>query len=154
MSKKYESRISGLIQSHLTTLIETQLNDPRVTSVTVTEVAVSSDTRHAKVYYSVLGSADDKDKAARGLDSAAGWLSRELGRRLRTKHTPQIRFVYDESLERGEYMAHLLDEVKAREDELKARERHNASNAADPDPITTAERAPPAQENPKEQTTE
>lgn len=115
MSKKYEARINGLIQSHVTTLLETQLNDPRVSGLTVTDVEVSPDTRHAKVFYSILGSPDDKEKAARGLDSAAGWLSRELGRRLRTKNTPVITFVYDESLERGERMGRLLDELKAKE---------------------------------------
>ncbi len=120
MSKKYEARISMLVQAHLTTLIETQLNDPRVQGVTVTEVEVTADTRFARVYFSVLGSADDKDKATRGLDSAAGWLSKELGRRLRTKHTPHLTFKYDESLERGERMAQLLDEVKAKEAAMAA----------------------------------
>lgn len=115
MSKKYEARIRGLVQSHICTLIESQLNDPRVVGVTITDVDVSQDTRYAKVYYSVLGSEQDKASAARGLESAAGWVSHELGRRLRTKNTPHITFVYDPSLERGEHMAQLLDEVKQRE---------------------------------------
>ncbi len=118
MSKKYESRIRGLLHSHICTLIESQLNDPRVIGVTVTDVEVTQDTKYAKVYYSVLGSKEDKTNAARGLDSAAGWVSHELGRRLRTKNTPHITFVYDPSLERGEHMAHVLDEVKQREAQL------------------------------------
>jgi ribosome-binding factor A len=128
MSKKYEARISMLVQSHLTTLIESQLNDPRVQGVKVTDVEVTADTRFARVYYSVLGSAEDKEKAARGLDSAAGWLSKELGRRLRTKRTPHLTFKFDESLERGERMGQLLDEVKAREN--AARENAARENAA------------------------
>lgn len=120
MSKKYEARIRGLVQSHICTLIESQLNDPRVVGVTITDVDVSQDTRYAKVYYSVLGSEQDKASAARGLESAAGWVSHELGRRLRTKNTPHITFVYDPSLERGEHMAQLLDEVKQREAALAA----------------------------------
>ena len=120
MSKKYEARIRGLLQSHICTLIESQLNDPRVIGVTVTDVEVTQDTRYAKVFYSVLGSPEDKQNAARGLDSAAGWVSHELGRRLRTKNTPHITFVYDPSLERGEHMAQVLDEVKQREAQLAA----------------------------------
>lgn len=115
MSKKYEARIRGLVQSHICTLIESQLNDPRVVGVTITDVEVTQDTRYAKVYYSVLGSEQDRASAARGLESAAGWVSHELGRRLRTKNTPHITFVYDPSLVRGEHMAQLLDEVKQRE---------------------------------------
>jgi len=120
MSKKYEARIRGLVQSHICTLIESQLNDPRVVGVTVTDVEVTQDTKYAKVYYSVLGNEQDKANAARGLESAAGWVSHELGRRLRTKNTPHITFVYDPSLERGEHMAQLLDEVKQREAALQA----------------------------------
>ena len=143
MSKKYEARISVLVQSHLTTLIESQLNDPRVQGVTVTEVEVTADTRFARVYFSVLGSADDKDKATRGLDSAAGWLSKELGRRLRTKHTPHLTFKYDESLERGERMAQLLDEVKAKETAMAA-----ATTNSDAAPPATSES--PAEDAPTE----
>ena len=120
MSKKYEARIRGLLQSHICTLIESQLNDPRVIGVTVTDVEVTQDTRYAKVFYSVLGGPEDKKNAARGLDSAAGWVSHELGRRLRIKNTPHITFVYDASLERGEHMAQVLDEVKQREAQMAA----------------------------------
>jgi ribosome-binding factor A len=55
MSKKYEKRVSELVRSHLATLIERRLNDPRVAGVTVTDVEVTSDTRHAKVFYSLIG---------------------------------------------------------------------------------------------------
>jgi len=141
MSKKYEARINGLIQSHVTTLLETQLNDPRVSGLTVTDVEVSPDTRHAKVFYSILGSAEDKEKAARGLDSAAGWLSRELGRRLRTKNTPVITFVYDGSLERGERMGRLLDELKAKE-QLTLAETMAAEAAAPISEVTAPQTDP------------
>ncbi len=131
MSKKYEARIRGLLQSHICTLIESQLNDPRVIGVTVTDVEVTQDTRYAKVFYSVLGGPEDKKNAARGLDSAAGWVSHELGRRLRIKNTPHITFVYDASLERGEHMAQVLDEVKQREAQMAA--TLESSDVASPD---------------------
>lgn len=112
MSKKYERRISELVRTCLSTLIETRIKDPRVAGVTVTDVEVTPDTRLAKVYYSLIGDDDAKRQATLGLESAAGWLRRELGAHLRTRHTPELIFIFDESLERGERMAQLLDSLR------------------------------------------
>ncbi|MGQ9814137.1 MAG: 30S ribosome-binding factor RbfA [Candidatus Roseilinea sp.] len=112
MSRKYERRISELVRGYLSTLIETRVKDPRVTGVTVTDVEVTPDTRLARVYYSLIGDEDTKRQAALGLESAAGWLRRELGAHLRTRHTPDLIFIFDESLERGERMAQLLDTLR------------------------------------------
>ncbi len=117
MSKKFRGRMNELIRSHVCTLIETRMNDPRVAGVTVTDVTVSEDTHYATVYFSVFGEEEDKQKALRGLESASGWLSRELGVQLRTKHTPIINFKYDNSLERGEHMSQVLDRVKQDDNE-------------------------------------
>ena len=113
MSKKYEKRISELVRNHLATLIEQRLSDPRVAGVTVTDVEVTSDTRYARVFYSLIGDTAAREQAARGLESAAGWLRHELGQHLRTRHTPELAFVYDPSLERGARVANLLDALKA-----------------------------------------
>jgi ribosome-binding factor A len=115
MSKKYEKRVSELVRLHLATLIERRLNDPRVAGVTVTDVEVTSDTRHAKVFYSLIGDDQAKQQAARGLESASGWLRHELGLHLHTRHTPELVFEYDPSLEHGARMSQLLDELKAKE---------------------------------------
>jgi ribosome-binding factor A len=113
MSKKYEKRVSEIVRNFLATLIETRLSDPRVAGVvSVTDVEVTSDTRYAKVYYSLIGDDEAKKQAARGLESASGWLRRELGVHLRTKNTPELIFEYDPSLERGARMSDLLDELK------------------------------------------
>ncbi len=113
MSKKYEKRISELVRNRLATLIEQRLSDPRVAGVTVTDVEVTSDTRYARVFYSLIGDTAAREQAARGLESAAGWLRHELGQHLRTRHTPELAFVYDPSLERGARVANLLDALKA-----------------------------------------
>jgi ribosome-binding factor A len=115
MSKKYEKRVSELVRAHLATLIERRLSDPRVSGVTVTAVEVTADTRHARVYYSLIGDEEAKLQAARGLDSAKSWLRRELGMHLHTQHTPDLTFEYDPSLEHGARMSDLLDELKAKE---------------------------------------
>jgi ribosome-binding factor A len=115
MSKKYERRVSELVRLHVTELLERELNDPRVraTQVTITDVEVTPDARYAKVFYSLIGDQATKAEVARGLESAAGWVSRELGKRLHTRHTPHITFVFDESLERGDRLSRLLDELKS-----------------------------------------
>ena len=115
MSKKYEKRVSELVRERLATLIERRLSDPRVSGVTVTAVEVSSDTRVAKVFYSLIGDEQAKEQAARGLESASGWLRRELGVNLHTRHTPELIFEYDPSLEHGARMSQLLDELKEKE---------------------------------------
>src|SRR4029453_2858280 len=115
MSKKYERRVSELVRTYLATLIEQRLSDPRVAGVTVTDVEVTSDTRQAKVYYSLIGDEQAKQQAARGLEGASGWLRRELGMPLHTRHTPELIFEYDPSLEHGARMSQLLDELKAKE---------------------------------------
>lgn len=115
MSKKYERRVSELVKDHLHTLIVTRVSDPRLLGVTITDVEVSPDTRIAKVFWSVIGDAEIKKQAQRGLESAAGFLRRQLGVTLRTRHTPELFFEFDPSLEYGEHMSRVLDEVKTRE---------------------------------------
>jgi ribosome-binding factor A len=111
MSKKYQRRVSGLIRTHLTDLLGRKVNDPRLRMVTITDVTVTPDTFRADVHFSVLGGADVQAEALAGLESATGYLRRELGRRLRLRTTPELVFHYDPSLERGEHIASILDEL-------------------------------------------
>ena len=117
MSKKYERRVSELVRAHLATLIERRLNDPRIAGITITSVEVTSDTRHARVYYSLIGDEYARQEAARGLESASGWLRHELGQHLHTRHTPELAFEFDPSLEHGARMSDLLDALKAKDAE-------------------------------------
>ena len=116
MGKKYQRRVSDLIQTHLTDLLERKANDPRLHMVTITGVKVTPDAVRADVHFSVLG-AEERVEAQAGLESAAGWLRRELGHRLRLRHTPELVFHYDPSLERGEHIASILDELEISEEE-------------------------------------
>lgn len=119
MSKKYERRITDLVRLHVCALLEREIRDPRVEGITVTDVELSPDTRHARVFYSLIGDAEKKEEAQRGLESAAGWVSRELGKRLHTRNTPHISFEFDESLERGDRMSSLFDEIRRQEAERR-----------------------------------
>ena len=117
MSKKYQRRVSEMIRGHLMDLLERKANDPRLQMVTVTEVTVTPDAVRADVHFSVLGGAEAQADAQAGLESAAGWLRREIGRRLRLRNTPELVFRYDPSLERGEHIATILDELGFSEEE-------------------------------------
>ena len=117
MSKRYQHRVSELIRNHLTDLLERKVNDPRLRMVTVTDVTVTPDALRADVHYSVLGGTDAQAEAQAGLESAKGWLRRELGGRLRLRSTPQLAFHYDPSLERGEHIASILDELGLSEEQ-------------------------------------
>jgi ribosome-binding factor A len=111
MSKKYQRRVGDMIRNHLMDLLERKVSDPRLQMVSITGVVVTSDTTRADVHFSVLGGTEAQAEAQEGLESAAGWLRRELGLRLRLRNTPQLVFHYDPSLERGEHIAGILDEL-------------------------------------------
>jgi ribosome-binding factor A len=111
MGKKYQHRVGELLRTHLTDLLERKVNDPRLQMITITGVVVAPDAARADVHFSVLGGAEAQAEAQDGLGSAAGWLRRELGRRLRLRNTPELIFHYDPSLERGEHIESILDEL-------------------------------------------
>lgn len=111
MSRKYQRRVGDLVRTHLTDLLERKINDPRLEMLTITDVVVAADASHADVHYSVLGGPEAQANTQEGLERAAGWLRRELGRRLRLRNTPQLSFHYDPSLERGEHISSILDEL-------------------------------------------
>jgi ribosome-binding factor A len=89
-----------------------QLKDPRIGFVTVTRVDLTPDLRTAHVHVGILGGGPDREKSLTGLRQAAGFVRRELGRRLHVRHTPEIAFHYDEGLDATERVAQLLDEVR------------------------------------------
>jgi ribosome-binding factor A len=111
MGKKYQRRVGDLLRTHLADLLERKINDPRLEMITITDVKVTSDAARADVHFSVLGGPDVQAEALAGLQSAAGWLRRELGNRLRLRNTPELFFHYDPSMERGEHIASILDEL-------------------------------------------
>ncbi len=111
MGKKYQRRISELVHVRLTNLLERKTKDPRLNMVTITDVSVTPDAARADVYFSALGGEEALEEAREGLESASGWLRRELGRQLRLRNVPELTFHYDRSIERGERISSILDEL-------------------------------------------
>ena len=99
-----------MIQRELSELLRQDVRDPRVGMVTLTSVDVSPDLSHAKVFFTLLEKSK-KDDTIRGLQRAAGFLRSQLAHRMKMYTTPELRFVYDESVERGDHLSRLIDSV-------------------------------------------
>jgi ribosome-binding factor A len=111
MTRRTE-RLNYLIRQEISDLIRRDIKDPRLSCfLSVTRVDTSEDLSQAKVYISVMGSEDEKKKAMDGLSSASGFLYRELRERLSLRHTPQLIFYKDDSIEQGARILHLMKEV-------------------------------------------
>jgi ribosome-binding factor A len=104
-------RIADQIQRELAELIRTEVKDPRVGMVTLTDVEVTADHAHAKVFFTLLGSEQASHDSEQALQHAAGFLRTQLAHRLRLRTVPQLRFVYDASVERGMRLSRLIDEA-------------------------------------------
>jgi ribosome-binding factor A len=101
-------RLGDLIQREVSDLIRLEVRDPRVGMITITSVDVSPDITHAKIFFTML----DKQKlpeTLEGLRRSAGFLRAQLAKRIQMYTTPELRFVYDESVERGDRLSRLID---------------------------------------------
>jgi ribosome-binding factor A len=103
-------RVADQIQRELAELLQKGLKDPRAGWITLTGVEVTRDYSYAKVYYTVMVE-NTRAATEEALLHAAGYLRAELGRRLGIFTTPQLQFVYDESIEHGLHMSRLIDSV-------------------------------------------
>ncbi len=110
-------RVNRLIRQELSELLQTQVKDPRLgnTFITVTEVVTSPDYKHARVYVSSIIGNDEKKKVALALDSASGFLRSQISSRLNLRYTPELHFHWDNSIEHGDRILRLIDEVSHEE---------------------------------------
>ena len=101
-------RVNESIKEIIGDAITTELKDPRIGFVTVTDVDTSPDLRAARVYVSVLGSEEERERSLAGLRSSHGFLQGKIASAMRMKRTPTLTFEYDESAERGDRISRLL----------------------------------------------
>ncbi|HTE15707.1 MAG TPA: 30S ribosome-binding factor RbfA [Burkholderiales bacterium] len=113
MPKDYprSRRIAEQVQRELSEIIRLELKDPRVGMITLTDVEVTADYEHAKVFFTRLGDVADNKAVTHALEHAAGFLRSELAQRIRMRTVPQLHFEYDESVERGVRLSNLIDEA-------------------------------------------
>jgi ribosome-binding factor A len=110
VSGRRSERVAEEIREAVAEILGHGLNDPRIGFVTVTRVALTPDLRTAHVNVGVLGESQQRKDTLAGLKQAAGYIRRELGRRVRMRHTPELQFHYDEGLDATERVARLLAE--------------------------------------------
>ncbi|MGE5842639.1 MAG: 30S ribosome-binding factor RbfA [Deltaproteobacteria bacterium] len=108
-------RVGDLMLREIADLLMTRVKDPRVKKTTVTGIVVSKDLRYAKVYYSLIGTEAELLEAQKGLESATGFIKREVGLRMSLRYMPEIVFKHDPSLAEGDHMEKLFRRLKAEE---------------------------------------
>ncbi|MES2771033.1 MAG: 30S ribosome-binding factor RbfA [Pseudomonadota bacterium] len=128
-----KDRVCEQIRRELATLIHGELKDPRIGMVSLTEVELTADYAHAKIFFSSLASGPDLAAVQSGLDHAAGFLRRELGKRISIHSTPQLHFVHDHSLENGAQLSKLI---------AAALDISDATSTTEPSQTPTASAAP------------
>ncbi len=104
-------KLQELFKEEVSAILQRRLRDPRIGFVSVTDVELSGDLRHAKIFVSVLGDEEAKRRTMAALDRAVGFVRGELGRRIALRYMPEVLFRLDESIERGTRVVALLREV-------------------------------------------
>ncbi len=112
---KRATRVGDLILREMAFLLLEKVEDPRIQGVTLTGIRLSNDLKQAKVFYSVLGGEGQVEKALAGLNSARGFIKRQIGIRMELRYVPEILFVHDASLEAGSHMERVFEEIGASE---------------------------------------
>ena len=113
MSHRIE-RINNLIRQEISELLQRQVKDPRLaTFVAVTEVVTSADLRHAKIFVSYISSQEEKQETLTALTGASRFLRKELAKNLRLRRIPELSFHWDDSIERGDHLMRLIDQVSS-----------------------------------------
>jgi ribosome-binding factor A len=129
LPSRRQKRLADVILRELSDIVRRRVKDPRLEGLTITGTRLSPDYQYADVHvYRLGGDPEALEEALRGLESAQGFIRRELGSRLRVRHTPELRFHLDESIDYGDRIESLLAEI---EQERQAREDGTSSSAAD-----------------------
>ena len=113
MTYNRSERIAEEIRKEVATMLFGEIHDPRIGFVTITKAQVSKDLRQAKVYFSMIGNDEEKEKTMEGLQSASGYMRREIGKRLKLRYFPEITFKFDDSLEYASRIEKIIKEIKS-----------------------------------------
>ncbi len=109
-------RLGAQILRSLSELLRFEVKDPRLANASLTDVELSRDLSVARVYFSLLNPDDDPQPAAEALDKASGFLRRKLGRELKVRHVPELRFAHDDSIAHGAAISQLIRDAIDRDD--------------------------------------
>lgn len=115
MGQLRAEKVQEFIQQEVSKIILTEMKDPRIGFVTITNVEVTNDLRHAKIFVSLMGSDEQKANTWQGLKSALGFIRSEIGKRMRLRFVPELSLHLDESLEYSAHIQKLLTTIKQEE---------------------------------------
>lgn len=115
MASRRISRVNEMLKEEISQIIQEDLKDPRIEFVTITSVDVSKDLKYATVFLSILGSDGAKRECLEGLTSAKGHIKSELGKRIRIKFLPDLRFKIDETIDEGIRISKLINQARRKE---------------------------------------
>ena len=107
------ARVESLLKQHIATIIQQKVNNPKIGFISIVSVSVTKDISTAHVYYSQIGSEEDRKKTYFALKSSAKFIKGELGKLLHLKTTPNLIFKYDPSIERGSNIISKLNQLSA-----------------------------------------
>ena len=116
MAREFQrtDRVADALQRELAVLLRTAVKDPRIKKSTVSAVKVSRDLSHAKVYISLLDETE-QEMCLKHLNNAAGFFRTELSKKMTLRVVPKLRFIYDESIERGNRLTKLIEDAVRRD---------------------------------------
>ena len=117
MASTRQQRMSKLLQEELSSIILREINDPRLGMISITDVELTPDLKIANIYISALGDKEEREKSLAVLVNASGFLRMTLSKILDLRHTPELRFRLDASLERASRVYDLLNQIKGEENE-------------------------------------
>jgi ribosome-binding factor A len=111
MASTRPARVGDQLRAEIADLLAREVHDPGVGFLTVTHVHVTPDLQVARIYYTTLGDEKARRESARALTRATPFLRRQIGSRLRLKRVPQLEFFFDESIERGDRIERILNDI-------------------------------------------
>ena len=120
-------RVAERVRIELSTLLTRSVRDPAVSAVTITHVSMTADLQLARIYYTVLDESNRRE-AARGLRRAKTYLRRAIGQRLQLRQVPELRFVFDETLDRQDRLAKIFTEIENQRENLDQKNDATVNN--------------------------
>ena len=111
-SYKRSARIAELLKIKISEIILRKINDPRISSVTITKVDLSNDLRHAKIYFSLMGTAEEEKRSIEGLQNATSYIKSIIGHELGLRYVPELRFEFDEFYQQSVKIVDLLGKIE------------------------------------------
>ena len=111
MAYNRSERVGEEIRKEIAMMIFGEIHDPRIGFVTITKVSVTKDLRHAKVFFTMRGSEEEREKTSEGLQSASGYIKRELGNRLKLRHIPKFILKFDDPRKSASRIEEIIKDI-------------------------------------------